>query len=424
MRRSALPAPGDERELGILVSRLHSVPIDFHRPPWEVHFIEGLEGGRFAMYFKIHHALVDGYTSMKLLARSLAHDPDDRDTPMFFARPPRPRELAAHRLEQALEGRHRLVVGGQLGATREAGRAIMNVVRARRDGDRTLVSPMGAPKTIINRRISRNRRFATQQYPIDRLRTLAKAGGGTINDIALAVCGGALRRYLAERAGLPDEPLTAMLPVNIRPKDDPGGGNAVGAILCSLATDIDDPCARLAAVIASTRRAKDQLAGLSRSAIMQYSAALMAPLAMQQLPTAASWMRPAFNVVVSNVPGPEQPLYFRGCRLDALYPVSIPYHGQGLNITINGYAGTLNLGFTGCRDAVPKLQRLAVYAGEAADELEAALTFLGLGVPPPTPSWGELLAQASQHELRWWLSVPAGLAITATAAALLRLARR
>jgi len=375
VRRSALPAPGDERELGILVSRLHSIPIDFHRPPWEVHFIEGLEGGRFAMYFKIHHALVDGYTSMKLLARSLAHDPDDRDTPMFFARPPRARSITAEveadpapTLERVLEA-----VRGQLSATREAGRAILNVMRAQRAGNRTLVGPMGAPKTLINRRISRNRRFATQQYPIDRLRALARAGGGTINDVALAVCGGALRRYLHERGGLPTEPLTAMLPVNVRPKDDPGGGNAVGAILCSLATDVDEPAARLAAVMASTRRAKEQLAGLSRSAIMQYSAALMAPLVMQQVPTAASWMRPAFNVVVSNVPGPEQPLYFRGCRLDALYPVSIPYHGQGLNITINGYAGTINVGFTGCRDAVPSLQKLAVYSGEEVAALEREL---------------------------------------------------
>ena len=205
------------------------------------------------------------------------------------------------------------------------------------------------------------------------MRALARAGGGTINDVALAVCGGALRRYLHERGGLPLEPLTAMLPVNVRPKDDPGGGNAVGAILCSLATDVEAPAERLAAVVASTRRAKEQLAGLSRSAIMQYSAALMAPLVMQQVPTAASWMRPAFNVVVSNVPGPEQPLYFRGCRLDALYPVSIPYHGQGLNITINGYAGTINVGFTGCRDAVPSLQKLAVYSGDEVAALEHEL---------------------------------------------------
>ncbi len=374
VRRSALPSPGDERELGILVSRLHSIPIDFHRPPWEVHFIEGLEGGRFAMYFKIHHALVDGYTSMKLLARSLSSDPAERDAPMFFSQPPRPRPPREANGEPVAT--FDAVLAGardQISATREASRAIMNVFRAARAGDRDLVAPSAAPRTILNRRISRNRRFATQQYPIARMRELARAGGGTLNDVALAVCGGALRRYLTELDALPAQALTAMLPVNIRPKDDPGGGNAVGAILGSLATDIDDPAARLAAIIASTRRAKDQLAGMSRNAIMQYSAALLAPMMLQQVPGAHTWARPGFNVVVSNVPGPEEPLYFRGARLDALYPLSIPYHGYGLNITINGYAGTLNFGFTGCRNAVPHLQRLAVYSGDELTALAQAL---------------------------------------------------
>jgi len=374
VRRSALPAPGDERELGILVSRLHSNPIDFHHPPWEVHFIEGLEGGRFAMYFKIHHALVDGYTSMKLLARSLSTDPDARDTPMFFAQPPRarpPHDPGAEPVptfEALLAGARE-----QLGATREAGRAIMNVFRAARAGDRALVAPSAAPRSILNRRISRNRRFATQQYPLARMRDLARAGGGTLNDVALAVCGGALRRYLLELDALPAQALTAMLPVNIRPKDDPGGGNAVGAILASLATDVEAPRDRLAAIIASTKRAKEQLSGLSRNAIMQYSAALLAPMLLQQMPAASSWAKPGFNVVVSNVPGPEERLYFRGARLDAIYPLSIPYHGYGLNVTINGYAGTANFGFTGCRNTVPHLQRLAVYSGDELAALAQAL---------------------------------------------------
>ncbi len=377
VRRSALPAPGDERELGILVSRLHSVPIDFHRPPWEVNFIEGLEGGRFALYFKLHHALVDGYTAMKMLARSLSSDPAERDTPMFFSVPPRPRPSAPREptegepvptLDAAM-----MLARDQVGAAREAGRAIMNVLRAARDGDRALVSPLAAPLTILNRRISRNRRFATQQFVTERVRGLARAAGGTINDVALALCGSALRRLLLELDALPREPLTAMLPVNIRPKDDPGGGNAVAAILASLATDVAEPGPRLEAIIASTRRAKEQLAGMSRNAILQYSGMLMAPMMLQQVPGAAGRIRPTFNIVVSNVPGPDQPLYFRGARLDAPYPLSIPFHGYGLNITINGYAGTLNFGFTGCRDTVPHLQRLAVYSGEALDDLERAL---------------------------------------------------
>ena len=164
-----------------------------------------------------------------------------------------------------------------------------------------------------------------------------------------------------------------MLPVNVRPKDDPGGGNAVSAILASLATDIADPVARLEAIIASTKRAKDQLSGMSKSAIQQYGSLLLTPALLSQIPGAVGRVRPAFNLVISNVPGPEAPLYFRGWRAEALYPLSIPFHGYSLNITVNGYAGTLNFGFIGCRDALPHLQRLAVYSAEALEELEKAL---------------------------------------------------
>jgi hypothetical protein len=159
-----------------------------------------------------------------------------------------------------------------------------------------------------------------------------------------------------------------MVPVNVRPKDDPGGGNAVGAILASLATDETDPEKAMAAIIASTRRAKAQLQGMSKSAIIQYSGLILAPLMLAFVPGAVGRIRPAFNVVISNVPGPEEPLYFRGWRLDASYPLSIPFHGYGLNITVQSYAGSLNFGFTGCRDT--HLQRLAVHAGESVDELE------------------------------------------------------
>jgi WS/DGAT/MGAT family acyltransferase len=262
----------------------------------------------------------------------------------------------------------------QVGAAREAGRAIMNVLRAARDGDRALVSPLAAPLTILNRRISRNRRFATQQFVTERVRRVARAAGGTINDVALALCGGALRRLLLDLDALPREPLTAMLPVNIRPKDDPGGGNAVAAILASLATHLADPAARLAAIVGSTGRAKQQLAGLSKSAIMAYSAVLMAPAGLQMLKITSGRLKPAFNLVISNVPGPETPLYFRGARLEAHYPVSIPTHGIALNITCTSYAGSLCFGFIGCRDTLPRLQRLAVYAGESLDELEAAVS--------------------------------------------------
>lgn len=385
VRRSALPSPGDERELGILVSRLHSHSIDFHRPPWEVHLIEGLEGGRFAIYFKVHHSLIDGYTGMRLLIRSLSQTAEERDRPMFFALPPdtrsrQPEEGAAPTLGHLLH-----LAREQISATRDAGKALLNVVRASRSHDLSLVSPLQAPKSVLNRKISRNRRFATQQYATERLKAVARAHGGTLNDVVLALCSTALQRLLSEQGALPAEALTAMLPVNIRPKDDPGGGNAVGAILASLATDIADPAVRLATIIASTKRAKEQLQGMSKNAALQYSVMLMAPAFLQQIPGAVGRVRPAFNLVISNVPGPEAPLYFRGWRAEGIYPLSIPFHGHGLNVTVNGYAGSLSFGFIGCREALPHLQRLAVYSGEALEELESLPGVAsGTGVTPPS----------------------------------------
>ncbi|MGH8456182.1 MAG: WS/DGAT/MGAT family O-acyltransferase [Stenotrophobium sp.] len=372
IRRSALASPGDERELGILVSRLHSNSVDFHRPPWEVHFIEGLEGGRFAIYFKVHHALVDGYTGVKLLSTSLSTRADERDTPMFFARAPverpaKPTEVKVPALESLMA-----LAREQMGATRNVAKALGNVLKSEKKRSKDLIVPMQAPKSILNQKISRNRRFATQQFPVERLKRAAKAHGGTLNDIVLALCGSALRRLLNDLNVLPEKPLTAMLPVNIRPKDDPGGGNAVGSILATLATDVADPVARFKTIIASTREAKAQLQGMNKTGIMQYSALLMTPMLLSQIPGAAGRVRPTFNVVVSNVPGPDKPLYFRGFRMEAYYPMSIPFQGYGLNITVLSYLDTLNFGFIGCRDTLPHLQRLAVYSREALEELENA----------------------------------------------------
>lgn len=380
VRRSALPTPGDERELGILVSRLHGYPVDFHRPPWEAHLIEGLEGGRFALYVKVHHSLVDGFSAMRVLSNALSKAPDDREHPLFFSVPPRvrpPREPAVERPKEEPEGvlfpELLAAVRAQYGAGKTVARALMNVVRSRRAHDHELVSPLEAPRCIFNARISRSRRFATAKLATARLKAVAKAAGGTLNDVILAISAGSLRKYLVEQDALPAAPLVAMVPVAVRAKDDEGGGNAVGAILASLATDIADPAKRLQTIIASTRHAKQQLQGMSKAAILSYSALITAPSMVQMIPMTAGHVRPTFNVVISNVPGPEDARYFRGARLEAAYPMSIPVHGQALNITCNSYAGSVCFGFTGCRDTVPHLQRLAVYSVEAIDELEAAL---------------------------------------------------
>jgi len=380
VRRSALPSPGDERELGILVSRLHGHHIDFHRPPWEVHFIEGLEGGRFALYVKVHHSLVDGFTAMRVLSNALSKDPNERDRPLFFSIPPTApgsrgpsdHPLAARRPRDEQPGLHfpelLAMVREQYGATRTALRALRKLFTAERD----LVSPREAPKCLLNARISKSRRFATQSIDTARLKAVAKSAGGTVNDVVLALSAASLRRYLLEQDALPHDPLIAMVPVAVRAQDDAGGGNSVGAILVSLATNVDDPAARLTAIIESTTHAKHQLQGMSRAAILQYSAMLLTPAFLQMLPLTAGHLPPTFNLVISNVPGPDHELYFRGARLEASYPMSIPVHGQALNITCNSYAGQMCFGFTGCRDTLPHLQHLAVFCGEAMTELEAA----------------------------------------------------
>lgn len=375
VRRSALPTPGDERELGILVSRLHGYPVDFHRPPWEAHLIEGLEGGRFALYVKVHHALVDGFSAMKILSSTLSRDPSDLTHPLFFSSPPKQRPP---REEKEPEGIHYpellAAVRAQYGSVKTVAGALMNVVRSSRAKDHELVSPLEAPRCILNARISRSRRFATAKLSTARIKAAAKAAGGTVNDVILALSSSSLRRYLVEQNALPSAPLVAMLPVSVRAKGDEGGGNAVGAILASLATDVADPAKRIQTIVASTMHAKQQLQGMSKAAILSYSALLTAPSMAQMIPWTAGHVRPTFNVVISNVPGPEEPRYFRGAQLEAAYPMSIPVHGQALNITCNSYAGSVCFGFTGCRDTVPHLQRIAVFCAEAMDELEQALT--------------------------------------------------
>lgn len=380
LRRSALPSPGDERELGILVSRLHSNPLDLSRPPWEMHIIEGLQDGGFAIYTKLHHALVDGYTGMKLIQRSLSTDPEDRQTPLMFAVPPAERTRRSSEpasvLSETLDRISEIGRGIRTAASAayQVGNAVSQHVR-RTDETEHLVGPVQAPATILNRRIGRNRRFATQQFSLSEIKSLGRRHGATVNDVCLTVVGGSLRRFLLELGELPEQPLIAFVPVNIRPKGDAGGGNAVGAILASLGTDIADPVARLAAVAASTRTGKAQLEGMSQDAITAYSAALLSPAGVQVGLSYAKLPSPiplAFNVIVSNVPGPREPYYFRGSELQAMYPVSIPVHGAALNVTMMSYADTLNFGFVGDRDAIPHLQHLAVYTGQALAELEGA----------------------------------------------------
>lgn len=383
VRHSALPKPGGERELGQLIARLHSQPLDLSRPPWECSLIEGLADNQFALYVKMHHSLIDGIGGIKLLEKAMSTDEKaSRKLPAFWAagtspaakakRPRGPAPTPAEVFGSVVE-----MVKGQVGSLPDIARAFGSMIGALRNKQDTLQIPFDTPTSIINGRIHGARRFATQRFALARLKAVAEAAGATLNDVVLALCGGALRRFLVELGELPDKPLTAGIPVSVRPKDDEGTGNAITFIISTLGTDIDDPRERLEAITASTRRAKAHVQSLPKRAMTQYTMLLMAPYMLSLLSGVGGRTRPMFNITISNVPGPDKPLFFRGARLEAAYPVSLVTHGQALNITCQSYAGNLAFGFTGCRDTLPHMQRLATYTGKALEELELLL----LGAP-------------------------------------------
>ena len=377
VRHAALPWPGGERELGELVGRLQSQPLDLSRPPWECTLIEGLEGDRFALFIKMHHSLIDGVSGMKLLQRAMSDDPakslaappfwatgqGKRDTPERDASAATFANAASHAM-QALRG--------QVQSVPQLILAFGKMVQRVGDPAEGMVVPFDAPSSPLNGRVREKRRFATQQFALERMRTLAGAAGCTLNDLVLAICAGALRRFLQDSGSLPDKPLTAGIPVSVRPKDDEGTGNAITFIIASLGTDIADAAQRLAAIRASVQHAKQHVQSLPKAAMMQYTVLLMAPTILTLLTGIGGRTRPMFNVTISNVPGPDKPMYFRGAELLATYPASIVTHGQALNITCQSYAGSMNFGFTGCHVSMPHMQRLAVYCADALTELEAA----------------------------------------------------
>ncbi len=318
VRHSALPQPGRVRELLVLASRLHGTLLDRNRPLWEGHLIEGLEGGRFAVYSKFHHALIDGVSALRLLGEALTDDPTATDLPPPWAMPVRNRK---QRSVTAVVPSPAGVAEGVLhavadiaGSARAAARTIQEALR-----DQTAGLASQAPKTMPNVGITGARRFAAQSWPMERVRTVGKAAGATLNDVVLAMSAGALRRYLIDHDALPDAPLVAMVPVSLRSADTPNAsnaGNAVGLLLCDLATDCDDPAERLERIVASTT-----------------------------------------------------PLYWNGAQLQGVYPLSIPMDGQALNITVTTYVDHVEFGLTGCRQRVPHLQRLLGQLDDTLEEL-------------------------------------------------------
>lgn len=366
----ALPKPGRIRELLALVSAHHSHLMDRQRPLWECHLIEGMGERRFAMYTKVHHALVDGMSAMRMAQDFLSTDSLVRGQPPIWApRPERPHDTSRFPSLDVVNGVAHLVgqTGRQLGTVPTVARELLRTINRARQHPR-YDSLFHAPQSLLNQPITGSRRFAAQSYSLARIKAVGKACDATVNDVVLGMCGGALRDYLNGLNALPDKPLIAMVPMSLR-RDESIGGNQVGMILTSLATHLGDPEARLLAIQKSIHTAKNRYAHMTPEEILNYTALTLAPAGFHLLTgLAPKWQ--TFNVIISNVPGPREPLYWNGARLDGTYPVSIVTDRLALNMTMTSYVDSVEFGLTGCRRTLPRLQRLLDYLEKSLAELE------------------------------------------------------
>lgn len=376
VRHSALPQPGRVRELLDLCSRLHGTRLAHERPLWESHVIEGLADGRVALYTKVHHSLVDGVAAMRLLQSVLSSDPERRDLPAPWAT--RADAGSGRQIERDLTQVPTKALRTALGISAEAAGLPGALVRTLNRGVRNETSAVSlhAPRTLFNQSITGSRRFAAQDWPVARMRAVGKATGTTINDVVLAMCSGAVRRYLLELDALPDVPLVSMVPVGLNARQaqtaSAEGGNAIGAVMVQLGTHLADPADRLRSIHTSMLQGKRALSEMTPLQILAMSAVGMAPAMLIPMLRMQGVIRPPFNLIISNVPGPRTPQYFNGAKLVGMYPLSIPIHGMALNITCTSYDGKMGFGLTGCRRTVPHLQRLLTHLDDELSALEVA----------------------------------------------------
>lgn len=363
VRHAALPRPGRVRELLALVSRLHAQRLDRSRPLWECYLIEGLEGNRFAVYSKLHHAMVDGVAGARLMAQRLSRSAGEQVPAPWSAewderqqRGPK----AARAKGSAMQGFKNF--GGGLGQFQSLRKL------PRESNAKTIYR---APKTPFNRRVTGARRFAAQSWSLARIKAAGKRHGGTVNDVFLAMCAGALRQYLISQDALPVDPLVTQVPVALRSADQADeGGNAITAVQVSLATHVEDPVQRLKTIQESMQAVKDRLTAMNRGEIDAFTVITNLPLTVGQMTGISGRIKPMFNLVISNVPGPKEKLYLNGAELQATYPVSLVWHGYGVNITVQSYGEQFDIGIIACRDTVPQVQRMLDYFEQALAELE------------------------------------------------------
>lgn len=371
VRHSALPYPGRVRELLALTSRLHSHRLDRARPLWECHVIEGVEDNRFAVYIKIHHALVDGVAGSRLLQSRMSTSAAEHQAPPWSTYWVEG-EKAPKRSVPAKVARSSLLapVRGAMAIGKGAGQLGSMLAMPRQGNAKTIYR---APRTQLNRRVTGARRFAADSWSLSRIRDVAKRHDATVNDVFMHMCAGSLRDYLLSQDALPEEPLVAQVPVSLRTADQAdAGGNAISAVQVSLGTHIADPLERLAAIRESMGAARSRLGTMAADELLAFTALTNMPLSIGQVTGISGRINPLFNLVISNVPGPKEARYLLGAQMVANYPVSLVWHGYAVNITVQSYLDNLDVGIIACRDTVPHVQRMLDHLENALVELEEA----------------------------------------------------
>ena len=366
VHRIGLPAPGGRVELAEVCGHLASLPLDRRHPLWEMWAIEGLDGtdprkgGRLAVMTKIHHAAVDGVTGANLMSQLCSIEPD----------PPAPAPVEASRGTNPL----RIAIGG-LGrfATRPISLAtsvlpttintVVDTVKRVTGGGSAMAAPFAAPPTPFNASINAHRNVAFAQLDLADVKTVKNRFGVKVNDVVMALVSGVLRNYLLDRGELPDSTLVAMVPVSVHDRSDRPGRNQVSGMFASLETEIADPAERLRAIARGSSAAKEHSSAIAATLLQdwsQFAGPAVFGIAMRVYARSRlTESRPVHNLVVSNVPGPQEPLYFLGAQVEAMYPLGPIFHGSGLNITVMSLAGQLNVGLISCPELLPDLWDMA-----------------------------------------------------------------
>jgi WS/DGAT/MGAT family acyltransferase len=395
VRELALPPGGADEKLAEQIARIFARPLDRSRPLWEIYLIHGLPEGRVAVMTKIHHAVIDGISGNEILGALLDLTPEGREPPEAFVDPPdsRPGEFEMlargvlgvprypvrllRSIPRALPNVSEVPTLSAIPGVGLAGRAAAEIQRLMGRGPIVGHRELVPPRTSFNGRISAHRRYAFGQLSLDEVKAVKNEYGTTVNDVVVSICAGAVRRWLIEHGELPEEPLVAQIPVSVRREREQGTfGNRILLMTSPLFTNEPDPVRRLRrthqALMEMKERHQALPAELLQDANQFIPPAMFSRAARLTFSLATGPGRPAWNLVVSNVPGPQFPLYMAGAKLEANYPISVITDGMGLNITVMSYLGRLDFGIVADREQMPDLWSLIGWLGDALNELKPA----------------------------------------------------